>query len=177
MGEDRDRLGAVPIVLWPECPPHRRHETEHIEVVGCDEPTDGPVRIGCGVDDRERPIPILDEFVQRASALSEVLDFLEGERHVGDTGGDSRLAYIEDSVSVFVRKRLQEHPVDDAENRGVQPNPKTESEHEGQRVAGCPNEASNGMYDVSHHDGPSPCPHIHVTGCRYFIAAGPSSDN
>lgn len=100
--------------------------------------------------DRESPVPVLDEFVQRARAPAKVVHFQERERHVVDAGGAGRVLHVHDPVSVRVGQRREQHPVYDAEDRGVEADPQSQGQNESGGVSGRPDKASNGLAQAGH---------------------------
>ena len=130
MSEHHDGLGAVSVVLGTRQPSQIRRERQHLEVVRRHEPTHSSVRILVG-DHREGPVAVLDELIQCARLVPVVLHFLEREARVLDAGVHRGLPHVKDPVRIRVRERREEHPVDDAEDRSVEPDPQAQRQDEG----------------------------------------------
>ena len=109
--------------------PTRRLRAEHREEVRRHQPADGAVRLAAP-EHAEREVAELDELVDRLRPSAIVGHLGKRERRIVDPGGDLRLSQGHDAVGFGIRKRAQEHAVDDAENRGVRADAESEREHE-----------------------------------------------
>ena len=129
IGEHHDRRGRLDFVGGHEHPSEQRLRAEHREEVRGHQSAHGAVRL-VAPEHAERKVAEFDELVDRLRPSAVVGHLGKRERRILYAGGDLRLPQVHDAVGFRIRKRPQEHTVDDAENRRVRADAESEREHE-----------------------------------------------
>ena len=89
------------------------------------------------------------ENCEAVDLIAELGDFGDGKQHVFDAAALRCLAQVHQLIAVAMRQRLQQHAVDDAEDRRVGADPQSQRQHERQGVARRMRQAAQGKTEVS----------------------------
>ena len=147
VAQHQHRFGAQVVVGVDERAAEQRLHAKHGEKVGRHHPGQHPVRL-TAVQERERHAVILDEAVQRLQLVAVVDDLLDRERNVLGAGAGCLLAREHQLVPVAVGQRLQQHAVDNAEDRGVGADAERQGHDHQQAVARAAPQRADAVSDV-----------------------------
>ena len=148
VAEQQHRFGPQVVVGVHERATEERLHPKHIEEVGGHDAGEYAVRF-TPVEQGERHPVVLDKSVQTVELIPIVDDLLDREWNVLRASAKRLLSSQHQFLSILVRERLQEHPVDHAENRGVGANAQRQRHHDEQAVAGMVPEAACPIANVS----------------------------
>ena len=148
VGQHHDRRHALPVIGRCRESAELGGKSHDLEVIAGDQ---ADVDAGCLVVDAHRAEPrrILRDSAERGHSGAEVADFGHRERQVAAGGPVNGLAQVDETVTVAVRQRLEQHAAHDAEDRGVG----ADAEREGHDHDGCERgrmpQRAHGILDVS----------------------------
>jgi hypothetical protein len=91
---------------------------------------------------------VLDESVEDLRLLAVIVVLRDGHPHLGLTREWSRLAHDGEAIAVLVGQRLQQHPVDDAEDGRVGADAETEGRDGQSGIPGSLHQRSGAVADI-----------------------------
>ncbi len=148
VAQDEDGVGAAAVVGRAERASEDRRDAEDAEeVVRHDTDVDA---VGfAALQEVEVHLVVFDQCVEGARLLAIVVQLLDRHVDVRASGERRRLLDEHQPVGFGVGQGLQQNAVDHAEDGGVGPDPQTERQHGGQRVAAVPEQRAGGEPKVA----------------------------
>ena len=101
---------------------------------------------------------VLDQPLETLVHAPVVIDLLNRKGEVLDLGLRSALAQEHEPVAVPIGERLQQHPVDQAENSGIGPNPQRQRDDGGDGEPRAFQQATGGVADIGNESVHVPAP-------------------
>jgi len=148
VAQDEDRIRSEVVVLGPEGAPVKGHDSENVEKLRRNDAGRYPFRLVLS-EKGERHRVVLDQTRERLVRVPVVVDLLDGEREVRDFRLGRALLHHHETFPLAIRKRRQEDPMDEAEDRGIGADPETEGQDRGDRETGAFEKAAESVADVT----------------------------
>ena len=118
VGEHHHRWHARPVVGRPSEPTEHGRQAHDLEEVSGHE-SEIEALGTLGLLQRAEPRRVLGDTAKGRHAVAKVTDLGHGERHARTGRTIGGLAQVHEALALAMRERLEQHPVHDAEDRGV----------------------------------------------------------
>jgi hypothetical protein len=131
VAQHHDALGARTIVLGREVAAESRRCSEKAEQAGGDRRAVETLRLCAAVGERQAAAGKGGHGRQRGVLVADVAKVQPRHARPRDTGPLIRRIHYNDPAGVRIRERLQQHPVHDTENGGIQADAERKAEDGG----------------------------------------------